>query len=49
MKNSHKKQYISCKAELLTIENADVLTAISGVITDGREAEFLIDMDRIFR
>lgn len=52
MKNTGKKQYILCMAEVLKLENEDVLTASSGVLTSGSQsgsANFSIDMDEIFK
>ena len=49
MKNTSKKQYIFCIAEVLKLENEDVLTAISGVCTGDNQANFSIDMDEIFK
>ncbi len=47
MKNIEKKEYISCTAKVLTLENDDVLTAISGVETVN-QANFTIDMNDLF-
>lgn len=48
MKAMHKKEYIPCTAEALTLENEDVLTAISGVDSGTNQANFSIDFNELF-
>lgn len=45
MKAMHKKEYIPCTAEALTLENEDVLTTLSGVADETKPANFSIDFN----
>ena len=48
METMHKKKYIPCTAQALTLENEDVLTAISGVDSGTNQANFSIDFNELF-